>query len=91
MKAYKWLVCYILKQTADKVERLAKEGKDSFTIRNETQSYHAATLSVVYGEVTIDLRNNLYLFVLKKVTLAQLMEGSEKNNLPEGLCYLWVC
>jgi len=53
LNAYRWLVCYILKQTSDKVERLAKEGKDNFTIRNETQSYHAATLSVIYGEHAI--------------------------------------
>ncbi|XP_077301266.1 acyl-CoA oxidase 3 isoform X2 [Arctopsyche grandis] len=50
LSAYKWLVCYMLKLTYDKTKRLSKEGLDSFSVRNDSQAYHAVTLSTVFVE-----------------------------------------
>lgn len=50
---YNWLTAYTLKQTYEKVAELKKAGKSNFDAKNESQSYNAVTLSVVYGEVII--------------------------------------
>ncbi|XP_073943629.1 acyl-CoA oxidase 3 [Choristoneura fumiferana] len=47
---YKWLTAYMVKITADKVAQLKSQGKDSYEAKNDSQSYNAVTLSVVYGE-----------------------------------------
>ncbi|XP_028168002.1 peroxisomal acyl-coenzyme A oxidase 3 isoform X3 [Ostrinia furnacalis] len=60
---YKWLTAFTLKQTAEKTERLKKAGKDDFQTRNETQSYNAVALSIVYGENAI--LNHFYKTVLE--------------------------
>lgn len=49
---YKWLTAYVLKMTAEKVAKLKSEGKNNFEAKNDSQSYNAVTLSVVYGEVS---------------------------------------
>lgn len=48
---YKWLTAYALKMTYEKVSKLKQEGKDNLQAKNESQSYNAVTLSIVYGEV----------------------------------------
>ncbi|XP_075969995.1 acyl-CoA oxidase 3 [Anticarsia gemmatalis] len=47
---YKWLTAYMLKMTAEKVASLKAEGKTNFWAKNDSQSFNAVTLSVVYGE-----------------------------------------
>ncbi|XP_013194627.2 peroxisomal acyl-coenzyme A oxidase 3 [Amyelois transitella] len=47
---YKWLTAYVLKMTAEKVDKLKNAGKNNFEAKNDSQSYNAVTLSVVYGE-----------------------------------------
>lgn len=49
---YKWLTAYVLKMTAEKVSKLKAEGKSNFWAKNDSQSFNAVTLSVVYGEVS---------------------------------------
>ena len=49
--AFKWLTCYYLKKTYDRVQRLKKSGSDNFEARNDSQTYFARTLSLVYAEV----------------------------------------
>lgn len=56
--AYKWLTAFMLKMTAEKVALLKGQGKDNFSAKNESQSYNAVTLSVVYGENYV--LNNFY-------------------------------
>lgn len=63
LNAYKWLVFYYLKMTSDKVEQLSKLGKDSFSIRNDTQGYHAVSLALAFIELTI--LDNFYKFAQK--------------------------
>ncbi|KAL0842466.1 hypothetical protein ABMA28_014562 [Loxostege sticticalis] len=60
---YKWLTAFTLKMTFDKAERLKRAGKDEFSTRNETQSYNAVALSVIYGENYI--LNHFYKTVLE--------------------------
>jgi acyl-CoA oxidase len=48
---YNWLTAFTLKQTYEKVAELKKAGKSNFDAKNQSQSYNAVTLSVVYGEV----------------------------------------
>ncbi|CAH2086023.1 unnamed protein product [Euphydryas editha] len=50
IQMYKWLTVYVLKTTYEKVSKLKEEGKSSLQAKNESQSYNAVTLSVVYGE-----------------------------------------
>lgn len=52
MEALNWLVAYLLDTTAQKLANLKKQGKSSFTARNESQSFYARTLSMAYGEVS---------------------------------------
>ncbi|KOB62232.1 Peroxisomal acyl-CoA oxidase 3, partial [Operophtera brumata] len=42
------------RMTAEKVSRLRAEGRDTFQAKNDSQSYNAVTLSVVYAEVYIE-------------------------------------
>lgn len=51
MKAYKWLICYLLKSSSEKLEHLTQQGVDAFTAKNNTQIYFLRTLSIVYIEV----------------------------------------
>ncbi|CAH0406267.1 unnamed protein product [Chilo suppressalis] len=50
VRAYKWLTAYVLKTTYDKFNELKSSGKDDFQAKNDSQSYNAVTLSIVYGE-----------------------------------------
>lgn len=52
IQMYKWLTAYTLKLTYEKVQQLLGEGKDNLQAKNESQSYNAVSLSVVYGEVS---------------------------------------
>ncbi|XP_047528094.1 peroxisomal acyl-coenzyme A oxidase 3-like isoform X1 [Vanessa atalanta] len=50
IQMYKWLTAYVLKMTYEKVSKLKSEGKDNLQAKNESQSYNAVSLSVIYGE-----------------------------------------
>ncbi|KAL1379947.1 hypothetical protein pipiens_014546 [Culex pipiens pipiens] len=73
MEALNWLVAYLLDTTAQKVANLKKQGKSSFTARNESQSFYARTLSMTYGERVI-------MFAAMKF-LRYLEDGPEKVAL----------
>lgn len=47
--AYDWLVCYMLRASAECLEANSKK-YDSFTAKNESQAYYARTLSVAFVE-----------------------------------------
>jgi acyl-CoA oxidase len=47
---YQWLMCYLLEKTELVLQSLSHSGKDSFTARNESQVFHARTLSLAYIE-----------------------------------------
>ncbi|KAG5886071.1 hypothetical protein JTB14_018930 [Gonioctena quinquepunctata] len=45
---YQWLVCYLLKATANKLDREKKSGKDSFTAKNDSQVFYAKNISIAF-------------------------------------------
>ncbi|XP_062545312.1 peroxisomal acyl-coenzyme A oxidase 3 [Armigeres subalbatus] len=70
LDALNWLVAFTLEETYEKTVLLKQKGKSSFDARNESQSFYARTLSMVYGERAL-------IYVADKF-LANLEEGSEK-------------
>lgn len=50
LKAYKWLVCWLLQSSAQKFHGNVQSGKDSFAARNDSQVYAARTLSISFFE-----------------------------------------
>nr|XP_046484334.1 peroxisomal acyl-coenzyme A oxidase 3 isoform X1 [Neodiprion pinetum] len=53
LKSFRWLVCHYLEITYERVKELSSNGQDSFSVRNNSQSFFARTLSLVYGEHAI--------------------------------------
>lgn len=51
LSAYRWLICNTLKSTLEKVDAQLKQGKDKFSVRNNTQSFYAVPLSLLFAEV----------------------------------------
>ncbi|KAL6436330.1 hypothetical protein ACFW04_004698 [Cataglyphis niger] len=50
---FKWLVCYYLKKTYQHMNDLKSNGMSDFDIKNNSQTFLARTLSLVYGEHAI--------------------------------------
>lgn len=50
--AYKWLVCYLLEESASKMREEMAKVNNSFTARNNSQAYYCRTLSLAYIEVS---------------------------------------
>ncbi|XP_021962932.1 peroxisomal acyl-coenzyme A oxidase 3 isoform X2 [Folsomia candida] len=50
LSAYKWLVCWLLKNSAEKFQVLSSQGVDPFTAKNNSQVYRARTLTLAYIE-----------------------------------------
>jgi len=53
LDAYKWLVCYLLTQSSQRLGEEIKQGKDAFSARNDSQAYYCRSLSLAYIEHTI--------------------------------------
>ncbi|XP_066594499.1 peroxisomal acyl-coenzyme A oxidase 3-like [Prorops nasuta] len=49
----KWLVCYYLKNTHERVQKLKNTGLSEFETRNDSQMFYAHTLSIVYAKHAI--------------------------------------
>lgn len=47
---FKWLVCYYLKKTHQRVMELKSSGMSDFDVKNNAQTFLARTLSLVYAE-----------------------------------------
>ncbi|XP_015915555.2 peroxisomal acyl-coenzyme A oxidase 3 [Parasteatoda tepidariorum] len=50
LNTYKWLVCYLLKQTSEKLNNELKNNTDPFIARCNTQVYFCRSLSLAYVE-----------------------------------------
>ena len=51
MDLFDWLICFIIKQSYDKLDASLKSGKDSFTARNDNQVFHSKSLAIIFMEV----------------------------------------
>ena len=51
VSAYKWLVCYLLEESAAKYQAQLNSGKSAFAARNDSQAYYCRSLSLVFIEV----------------------------------------
>lgn len=80
IKAYDWLVCWMLKSTAERLETNSKK-HDSFTAKNESQAYYARTLSIVFIERFILVK------FFEKATSPEI--GPELQNILLKLCSLY--
>lgn len=50
MSTYKWLICYLLKQTYEKYESLLAQGFTKFQAKNKSQVYRWRNLTKAYAE-----------------------------------------
>ncbi|EAT39346.1 AAEL008841-PA [Aedes aegypti] len=73
LDALNWLVAFLLEETYAKTVLLKQKGKSSFEARNESQSFYARTLSIVYGERALIYAANKF--------LNNLEDGQEKVAL----------
>ncbi|KAL0099821.1 hypothetical protein PUN28_019911 [Cardiocondyla obscurior] len=53
--SFKWLVCYYLKKTHQRVKELKLSGMSDFDTKNNSQTFLARTLSLVYAEHAVML------------------------------------
>ncbi|KAL1132573.1 hypothetical protein AAG570_010525 [Ranatra chinensis] len=67
LKAYKWLICYLLQYSNDVLNNHLSNGKHPFVAKNESQVYCARTLVIAYGE---------HFMLQKMVELAESQQGS---------------
>ncbi|KAJ9594894.1 hypothetical protein L9F63_013819 [Diploptera punctata] len=50
LSAYRWLVCWLLRATAEKVQSQQRSGKDAFEVKNDSQVFFAKSLSLAFIE-----------------------------------------
>lgn len=50
IKSFRWLICYYFSKTQKKVDVLKAGGHSPFMIRNESQTFFAKSLTLVYAE-----------------------------------------
>uniref|UniRef100_A0A8D2Q193 Acyl-coenzyme A oxidase n=1 Tax=Varanus komodoensis TaxID=61221 RepID=A0A8D2Q193_VARKO len=53
LRAYKWLVCYLLRESIQKLNKLAECGYSEFEARNNSQVYFCRSLAIAFIEHTV--------------------------------------
>ncbi|XP_060633983.1 peroxisomal acyl-coenzyme A oxidase 3 [Anolis sagrei] len=50
LRAFKWLVCYLLRESVQKLRNLEKAGYSEFEARNQSQVFHCRSLAIAFIE-----------------------------------------
>lgn len=53
LSCFQWIICYLIRKTYAQLQLLKAQGKDAFTVKNDSQMFFAKDLSIVFAEVSI--------------------------------------
>ncbi|XP_070508448.1 peroxisomal acyl-coenzyme A oxidase 3-like [Chironomus tepperi] len=65
LTTFNWICAYLLEKTFNRVKTLQQSGQSNFDVRNNSQTFHANTLAVAYGQRQVIVA---FLAAIRKLT-----------------------